>query len=151
GRLLPSTDPDADKWVESLPLLEVARRWDIRVEAVDGQGAPFLGSYRRTGIHLAAKNLATWCHELVHASDGRLGALVERGQMWPSETVAELGSAVLLRLLGHEEEADLGGAWRYIKRYADKAGIEVVEACGRVLDRTCLAVSNILDTAEQIQ
>jgi antirestriction protein ArdC len=151
GAPLPATDPDADKWVKALPLAEVARKWGIKVEAVDGQSAPFLGSYRHTTILLAVRNLSTFAHELVHASDDRLGALVERGQQWPSETVAELGAAILLRLLGYEEEADLGGAWRYIQRYADAAGIEVVDACGRVLDRTCQAVGAILDAAENIQ
>jgi hypothetical protein len=151
GAPLPTADPEADRWVEALPLIEVARRWGIQVEAVDGQSSTFLGSYRRTSIHLAAKNLATWCHELVHASDDRLGTLVEKGQQLPSETVAELGSAVLLRLMGYEEEADLGGTFRYISRYANRAGIEVIEACGRVLDRTCAAVGAILDAAEEIQ
>lgn len=89
-----------------------------------------------------------WAHELVHAADHRNGKLKELGQHWRSETVAQLGSAVLLRLLGHGEDADLGGSWRYIQWYARKSDIEVVEACGLVLDRTCEAVALILDTAE---
>ena len=59
------------------------------------------GRYRYgKGIELCVKNLATWCHELVHATDDRNGSLKEKGQHWRSETVAELGGAVLLEVLG---------------------------------------------------
>jgi len=152
GLPLPATDPDADGWVESLPLVEVARRWKLQVQVVDGQAAPFLGMYRRgKGIALGVKNLATWTHELLHAADHRLGNLQESGQHWRAETVAELGGAVLLCLLGRQGDADLGGCWRYVQKYASEAGIEPVEACGRVLDRMAGAIALILDTAQQIE
>jgi hypothetical protein len=77
--------------------------------------------------------------------------LKENGQHWRSETVAELGGAVLLELLGFKQEADLGGCLQYIQSYAQAAQIGVTEACMRVLDRTCAAVALILDTAEQMQ
>jgi hypothetical protein len=35
-------------------------------------------------------------------------------------------------------------------RFSVEAGIEVAEACGRVLDRMCATVALVLDTAEQI-
>ena len=73
------------------------------------------------------------------------------GQHWRSETVAELGGSVLLEILGFKQEADLGGCWQYIQSYAQKEKIGVVEACMRVLDRTCAAVGLILDTAEAIR
>ncbi len=152
GAPLPPGDPEAERCIDSLPLLDVARGWGLSVEACDGAGTGRLGAYRRgRGIALAVKNLSTWAHELVHAADDRLGALTERCQHWRSETVAELGGAVLLRVLGFNHEADLGGCWGYVKRYAGEAGIEVVEACGLVLERTCLAVALIVGTAEVIQ
>jgi hypothetical protein len=49
------------------------------------------------------------------------------------------------------EEADLGGGWSYIQRYAIGAGIDATDACARVLERTCQAVAAILDAAEQNQ
>jgi hypothetical protein len=151
GARLPAGDPEAGRWIESLPLLDVAKRWGLAVEAFDGEGAGALGLYRHgTGIALGVKNLSTWAHELLHAADDRLDNLVEQGQHWRSEIVAELGGAVLLRLLGLEEESDLGGCWEYVKRYADEAGVEVAESCGRVLDRLCAAVALALDTAEQL-
>jgi antirestriction protein ArdC len=102
-----------------------------------------------TGIALGVENLSTWCHELVHAADDRNGTL--RGKKVQKETVAELGGAVVLRILGYEHEVDLGGCWEYIQSYAKKEGIDVLAACGAVLDRTCEAVALILDTAEELQ
>jgi hypothetical protein len=49
------------------------------------------------------------------------------------------------------DDADLGGCWEYIWRYAEKAGLEVIDACGKVLQRTCEAVAVILDTAEALR
>ena len=73
-------------------------------------GWRLLGQYRHgTGIALGVENLSTWCHELVHAADDRNGKL--RGKKVRKETVAELGGAVLLSILGYENKTDLGGCW----------------------------------------
>ncbi len=152
GKPLPSSDPDIEKWVASLPLLDVAKSWGLSVEVFDGQGAPYLGCYRLgLGIDIGVKNLLTWTHELVHAGDHRNGTLKERGQRLGSECVAELGGAVLLEILGYEREVDLGGCWDYIQSYAQKEKMGVTEACIMILERMCMAVSLILETAEQIK
>lgn len=152
GRPLPIGDPDIDKWVKSLPLLAVARRWGLSIGTFDGKDGDCFGFYRYgEGIQLGVKNLSTWCHELTHAADDRNGKLKERGQHWRSETVAELGGATLLEILGFNHDADLGGCFGYIQHYAQQERIAVTEACIRVLDRTCQAVALILDTAEQLQ
>jgi hypothetical protein len=149
GQPLPSGDPDIEKWIESLPFLAVAKNWNVAVETFDGEVMGFLGCYRNgKAIELGVKNLSTWAHEMVHAADDRNGSLKEKGQHWRSETVAELGGAVLLEILGLKHEADLGGCWGYIQSYAEKEKIGVTEACLRGLDRTCKAVALILDTAE---
>jgi hypothetical protein len=154
GEALPEQVSRSDEWVDNLPLIEAARSWGIDVETFNG-GRGAQGRFARLkdgseqSIAIGVKNLATWAHELVHAADYRNGKLTELGQHWRSETVAELGGAVLLRILGFEQEADLGGCWEYIQYYATKSGIEVVDACGRVLDRTCEAVALILDEAEK--
>ena len=147
----PAADTETEKWVESLPLVGVARRWGLSVDTFGGEGAAYLGHYRRgRGIALGVRNLATWAHELVHAADDRNGSLKEMGQHWRSETVAELGGAVLLEILGLGGDADLGGCREYVRHYADREGITVTDACMRVLDRTCRAVSLILEAAENI-
>lgn len=152
GLPLPASDPGIEKWIEELPLVEVAKSWGLSVRTFDGEGVPYLGRYRPgRGIEVGLRNLATYAHELVHAADDRNGSLIELGQHWRPETVAELGGAVLLRLLGHDHEADLGGCWAYVRWYAGKANLGVVEVCGLVLERVCSAVALLLDTAEQIK
>ncbi len=149
GDPLPPPDPQVTTWLDSLPLLEVAREWGLSVDAYNGRpGAP-LGKYRQgQGIALGVQNLSTWAHEMCHAADDRLGNLRERGQHWRSETVAELGGAILLEVLGYQTESDRGGCWEYVRAYARDAGLETSAACQRVLRRTCDAVALILDTAE---
>lgn len=152
GKPLPTGDPDIDKWVKSLPLLAVARRWGLSVRTFDGKDGDCLGFYRYgEAIQIGVKNLSTWCHELTHAADDRNGKLKERGQHWRSETVAELGGATLLEVLGFSHDADLGGCFGYIQHYAEQERIAVTEACMKVLDPDVHAVALILDTAEQLQ
>jgi hypothetical protein len=147
-----SGDPAIESWIASLPLLEVAQSWGLSVEAFNGTTYSCLGRYTwGQGIALGVKNLATWTHELVHAADQRNGNLRELGQHWRSETVAELGGAVLLQVIGLEHDSDLGGCWDYFRWYAEKQEIEVLDACGKVLKRVCEAVALILDTAERLQ
>jgi hypothetical protein len=151
GDPLPDQDPAVQEWIASLPLVEVAESWGLSVEAFSGRGASCLGRYRwGQAIAVGVKNLSTWTHELVHAADHRNGNLKELGQHWRSETVAALGGAVLLRVLGHDHHADLGGCWEYVRWYAKRAGLEVIDACGKVLKRTCDAVALILDAAEEL-
>lgn len=151
GDALPEADEDALQWIESLPLIDVARSWGLKVETYNGRPNAALGKYRLgQSIALGVENLATWAHELVHAADDRLGNLNERGQHWRSEAVAELGGAVVLCCLGHERDADVGGAWQYISRYAESAGKQPINVCLSVMRRTAEAVALILDTAEQV-
>ena len=151
GEPLPPPDPAIAGWIDALPLVDVARCWGLSVEAYNGRAGAALGKYRHgSGIALGVENLSTWAHELVHAADDRLGRLTERGQHWRSETVAELGGAVLLEVLGHGTYSDRGGCWGYVRLYARDAGIEPITACQRVLKRTCDTVALILDTAEDL-
>ena len=149
GKPLPD-DVAEENWITSLPLVEVAQSWGITVKTYSGEGARCHGHYSHRGaIALGVENLATWAHELVHAADDRLGNLTERGQHWRSETVAELGGATLLECLGHHVEADLGGAYRYVRKYAEENDKDVATACMQMLKRTAEAVASILETAEQ--
>jgi hypothetical protein len=107
----------------------VAKGWGLSVDAFNGRSGATLGKYRTGhGIALGVENLATWAHEMCHAADDRLGHLKERGQHWRSETVAELGGAILLEILGYQTDSDRGGCWEYVKAYADDAGIEPIAA-----------------------
>ncbi len=141
----------AEAFLSELPLRAVADSWGLEVRAYDGRRSSALGWYLHgQAIGVGVENLATWAHEIVHAADDKAGKLVERGQHWRSETVAELGGAILMRCLGYDTEADLGGAWQYIVRYATAAKIEPLKACLDVLERTCEAVALILQTADEL-
>lgn len=154
GDALPESGDRYETWVKDLPLIEVAQAWDINVGSYSHRGADPLGYFRYSGngnqaIMLGVENLATWCHELVHAADHRLTNL--KGEKWHKEIVAELGSSILLTCHGLDYDADLGGAYEYIQRYAVDARISPVKACIEVLDTTCNCVHLILDTAETLK
>lgn len=141
-----------ENFLSTLPLIKVAQSWGIRVSTYNGQATEARGVFSVYGngsesIALGVENLSTWTHELIHAADYKLGNLKEKGQHWASETVAELGGCILLHLVGKSDHADDGGAWAYIQRYAAANEIEPISACIKMLDRTCLAVSLILDAA----
>lgn len=151
GSPLPERDETADAWLRSLPLADVAEKWGLTVESFNGRPDAYKGCYRHgTSIALGVENLSTWAHELVHAADDRNGKLKPTNK-GSNEIVAELGGAVLLCVLGNEHEADLGGCSEYVQSYANLKGTDVLDACGKVLERTCEAVALILDTAEQIR
>ena len=141
---------EAKAYVDTLPLVNVARSWGLTVVPADtrNQGAAGWYSPTRQAIAVGVRNYATWAHELVHAADDRLGHLERKGQFWASEIVAELGGCILLRILGHEVESDTGGCLSYLVKYATDAEIDTHAACLRVLDRTCKAVALILEAVE---
>ncbi len=139
-------------FIEALPLINVARSWDLTVSTFNGQGTGRLGSYRHgEGIALGVENLATWAHELIHAADDRAGTITRKtGQQLDNEVVAEFGGAILLECLGHHVESDRGGAYKYIKDYAEKHNRSPVSVCTELIDRTCACVALILETAGTI-
>jgi len=152
GEPLPGSE-HIQAFIDSLPLIAVAQAWGIRISTHNGKEGKAHGYFRTVGeeaeaIALGVENLSTWAHELVHAADHRLGTLTEKGQHWRSETVAELGGCILLHMLGRPIEADSGGAWDYIQRYAQANDIDPLAACVEVLNRTCLAVTLIMQTAQ---
>ena len=152
GKELPERNKELDNWISTLPLIEVAAFWGLKVDAYDGAPKGPKGKYcRGKQIALGVKNLSTWAHEIMHAADDRLGHLEEKGQHWRSETVAEFGSAVLLEALGLRKDSDTGGSWEYVKSYADKAKMEPAQACMEVLKRTCEAVALLLEEAEKLK
>lgn len=151
GEPLP-VDENAKAFIEGLPLLSVAKSWGLDVNSIDGTNARFQGQYKHgQSIVLCVENLSTWAHELVHAADDKLGTLKERGQHWRSETVAELGGAILLHALGMVQEADSGGCYEYIAKYAEAAKISPIQACLEVFKRTCDCANLILTTADALE
>jgi len=150
------------QFIEALPLLEVARAWDIEVTTYNGNPKGPMGKYRRVKvwtqgegdsehgtIALGTENAQTWTHELMHAADVRLGTKTEEGQHWRSEAVAELGGLTLLELIGNPE-ADPGAAYEYIKHYAEKNNKQPISVCNQVLTRVAKCIDLILETAHSV-
>jgi len=136
------------QFIESLPLVEIARAWGITVKTFSGKGGKYHGYYSRgqKTIALGVKNLRVWAHELIHAADHRIGSLTETPQHWRSEAVAELGSATLLKLIGQHDESDIGTAYAYINRYCEKAQKNPISVCISILNRVAACVDMILET-----
>jgi len=146
-------DSDNQQFIQSLPFVDVANKWGLKVETFNGKNKNYLGFYvRGQQLAIGTKNLATWAHELVHAADDKNNNLVTGfGQIKSNEIVAEFGGAILLKLINQDYEADLGGAWEYIQSYSNHDKNKAIKLCLNLLDRTCNAVSKILDTAENIK
>ena len=156
GEALPEREAEA-RFIDGLPLVSVAYSWGLRVGTFNGESGRSQGWFRHDGdrgvaIALGVENLSTWAHELVHAADLRNGKLVTKAerQELSNEIVAELGGATLLRCIGYESEADLGGCFEYVKHYCERNDGKVDRVCMQLLDRVCEAVALILDTAETL-
>lgn len=153
GDPLPDHDGTWDNWIQELPLIDVAEKWNIEVGSYSHRCQAPMGYYQRgirgEAIMLGVENLSTWMHELVHAADSRVTGL--KDAKWCKEVVAELGGAVLLECLGMHHDADLGGAYEYIASYAASANKDVVSACVEVIGRVCECVKLILDTAAAVE
>jgi hypothetical protein len=151
GEPLP-VDEESIAWLTGLPLREVAESWGIEIQTYDGAEGGRLGFYSCAGdrIGLGVRNLDVWAHELVHGADARNVGGLKAGQRVDQEVVAQLGSAILLTLIGRPVEADLGHTWEYVESYAGKVGKATVDVCLEMLNRTCRAVDLILSTAETL-
>jgi hypothetical protein len=149
GDPLPGAE-DEPKFLDSLPLIEVARSWGLAVALHSYEDSPGrLGYFAQgLGISLAVENLGTWAHELIHAADARLGTMV-KGTV-AREVVAEFGGAILLECLGYPAESDRGGAYAYIQWYCRKEKRNPIGVCTELLDRTCACVAFLLDEAEKV-
>jgi hypothetical protein len=143
-------DTNEEKRLESIPLFNVAKAWGLNVTSYNGKGGGALGYYSHGGtIALGVENLATWCHELTHAADDKNGTITKKpGQQPDNEIVAEVGGAVLLSLMGYHHEADLGGAWDYVKHYAGGDTQKTIRKIMQLIDRICSCVDLIIKTAE---
>lgn len=150
----PLPDGVSPPFLDALPLIHVATHWQIEVATYAGKPGMARGVHRQTmrgeQILLGTENLIVWLHELMHAADHKSGNLVEKGQHYRSEAVAQLGACTLAHLLGRPEEADEGLTWRYISQYAEAARQAPLRVCTEVLERTCQAIDLILATGDEL-
>ena len=150
GEPLPGVEEEA-AFIDSLPLVEVARSWGIEVVTYSGSGADALGYFAPGQIALGVRNPSTWAHEMVHAADHRLATISrDAGQKLDNEIVAEFGGVVLLECLGLSTESDRGGAFEYIQSYCRKHERSLMSAVTELVDRTCNCMALILKTADEL-
>jgi hypothetical protein len=142
-------DPEVQRFIDSLPAVNVARHWNITVAGFTGEGDECLGQYDSTGyIHLRVKCPFVWAHELIHAADHRCGTHSISGEpeQLDDEVVATLGGAGLL--VAMERKGDHAHAWQHVASECQKKGVDPVSVCVALLNRTCQAVALVLDTAD---
>jgi len=150
GEPLPGEEEEAS-FIESLPVVEVARSWGIEVVTYSGRERGADGYFTPGQIGLGVRNLSTFAHELIHAADHRLTTLTRgRGQKLDNEIVAEFGAAILLESLGYPAESDRGGAFKYIQGYCRHHERPMISAVTELVDRTCNCVALVLQTADEL-
>jgi len=153
GDELPGQDTRDTAYLDELPLLSVAKKWSIEVNAIPANNNMY-GCFTRnkisgeTTISLAVQNLSTWTHELCHASDYLLNRL--SGDKAVLETVAEFGGCIILRMLGKDYDSDPKGCYDYIQHYADTEGSNVVSLCIKTINRVCGVVDHILEEYDNV-
>jgi len=137
--------------LKGLPFYDVADHWGLKVTSFNGQGGRFLGRYTHgQSIAVGVENLSTWAHELMHAADDKNGTITKQmGQNPGNEIVAEMGGAVLLKIMGYDVESDIGGAWEYINGYSKNG--DAVKHCIKLLNRISKCVDLVINTASEIQ
>lgn len=136
GEPLPNDGEANPCWIKSLPLHAVVRAWGLRAETFGSEGIlPH----------------SSWTDELVRVADRRNEELEELGPCWEGNSVAQLGGAALLHMLGMQHDADLRECWNQIQHHAQHVGKQVIEVCDVVLDRACEALSTVFSAATEIQ
>jgi len=149
------TDTDGEKLdyekpvVPDLPLLDVAEKWGVKVHAHFANGKYYGSTDGEANIILCTPEEKTFFHELCHVAHAKIKGGLKNGQVAKQEIVAELGAQVLAGLLGRGETDTSGNSLRYVKRYADKSGKNVLDVCLSVLSETAEVISLILAASEE--
>ena len=117
-----------------LPLLDLAKEWNISVTAVPGNYR-YYGYYSPTKnvIALATPEEKTFFHELSHAAHEKIIGKLKNGQDPIQEIVAELSAQALCRIVGKDGDKYFGNTYRYIELYASEMKITPHSAVLKVL------------------
>jgi len=125
-----------------LPLLDLAKQWNISVTAIPGN-PQYFGYYApdKKVIVLATPEEKTFFHELSHVAHEKILGKLKRGQDPLQEIVAELSAQALCRIVGKDGDKYFGNSYRYIENYAKdmaitphSAVLKVISDVERVLD-----------------
>lgn len=127
-----------------LPLIDVAKKWGIKVEAIGGNIDCF-GYYKPSFniIALATPSEKVFFHELTHVADEKANGKLKSGQDPIQEIVAEFGAQALCRMVGKDPDTT-GNSYHYIEGYAKEVNLTVYSACLKVMTRVDKALNLIL-------
>ncbi len=146
---------------DNLPLLAVAEKWGIKVNATWICGGA-RGSYAIDGSEIqigveAQHAPKVFFHELAHASHARLmkkwGKKMTGGQDPLQEITAELSAEILRRVLDPEGEIypdTSGNSLEYVQIYARAGGMDLNAALVKVLGEVSQVVNLILTEAADL-
>ncbi|MBU1008422.1 ArdC family protein [Candidatus Dependentiae bacterium] len=137
GAPLPTYEPEAMP-----PLMGVAEAWGLKVKWESTLGDRMYGWFDRKQeeIVLLSYDEAVFFHELVHAADDRNHPKESVGQDPVRETIAEVGSAVLCKMYGLDNDRN---AFEYVTAYTGDAA----QALIRMMPRIEQALNEILEQA----
>lgn len=129
------------------PLLDVAERWQVKVEygpTVAGEGGAF--NLKTNAIRLCQEDPGTFFHELAHKAHSTFEKL-RPVQDPEQETVAQLAACVLAKIYGFDAT---GFSWNYIASYAKEKTPEAVgRLCLRVLSKVERVLALILEAHQR--
>ena len=135
-------DEEQDKFIDELPLIDVARAQGITVTTGHSRTAAASINIKRKVVTMSVTDKQTWLHELMHFADSEVQGGLKGGQQVDQEIVAEFGSAVLASCLGIEVHDK--STFDYITAYASRAGMDAGKACEQLLARTVKAVDFLM-------
>jgi hypothetical protein len=131
--------------------MDVAKTWGLKINSVAFAGRCY-GYYRHNSeIALASPEDIVFYHELAHAAHDRLN-LVRKSNPKnnpANEIVAEFVGAVLC-YMDNKKTGKLGGAYEYLKAYADKTNKTVDKAVMKLLSEIEAVLKHILDEEENM-
>ena len=140
---------DAMAYLETLPLRDVAEKLGVSISA-GGENGQAYGWFTPStkNITVCVEGFQTWLHELFHADEGDRGVLVEgKGQDPGNEISAELGSLVLMNVLGYADQADTTRTYEYVASYMNEEEDQLM-AGHRLMGRIMDGVQSILTRAD---
>lgn len=97
------TEITAAEFFDKMPLVEVAKKWEIGLDIAPGRAGDPKGSFSTDNeIMMRTWSQQTFLHELIHAAHNKLGTLKNYSYA-EGEVVAELGAVTLAHMIGMSE------------------------------------------------
>jgi len=143
----PMTAVTEQELFDAMPLVEVAKKWNIDLEIAPGRAGDAYGSFEWgkevKKITMRTDTKKTFLHELVHAAHEKAGTIADYTYA-EGEVIAELGATVLAHMIGLEEQ-NMGHTKNYLDGWT---GNKTATVAMKVLSEICKCVDLILQEAD---